>query len=45
MRRMMGAAATRSFLHRALFKRVAKAFYHWLCGGVDASLMGRPRRR
>ena len=41
MRRMMGAAATRSFLHRALFKRVAKAFYHWLCGGVDASLMGR----
>ena len=41
MRRMMGASATRSFLHRALFKRVAKAFYHWLCGGVDASLMGR----
>eukprot|EP00505_MAST-04D_sp_SCG-Rhode-Island_P001671 Stramenopile-MAST_4_protein_1671 len=43
MRRMMGAASTRSFLQRALFKRVAKAFYHWLCGGVDASLVGRLR--
>jgi hypothetical protein len=35
MRRMMGAMATRSFLQRAIFKRTARAFFHWLCDGVD----------
>ena len=35
MQRMMGAMAARSYLVRAMFKQKARAFYHWLCDGVD----------
>ena len=44
MRRMMGAMATRSFLQRAMFKRTARAFFHWLCDGVDHAHVAHLRK-